>query len=176
MGRVLMHPARGEPYLSTGTVPLTESVSRNVARYLWDPDDNTRIYGLFRTEVAQRSFPATDHFAFDWTFCAASLTFGTHVEIPQVLMHREVTPPERYGEYVRRDARNAIERAMPLLPMTRHVLATARMPRTRQVLRALVDLNLGYHMDYVRRYHPWLARAYATLASMRRPDAPTQAS
>ena len=157
-----MHPARGEAYLSTGTASLIESVSRNVARYLWDPDDNSRMYGLFRTDVAQRYFPATDHFAFDWTFCVASLTLGTHVEIPQVLMHREVTPPERYGEYVRRDARCAIARAVPLLPMSRHVLAMRRLPRTRQVMRALFDLNLGYHVDYMRRYHPWLARVYGT--------------
>ncbi|MDQ6635296.1 MAG: glycosyltransferase [Gemmatimonadota bacterium] len=85
--------------------------------------------------------------------------------IPHVLLHREITPPERYGEYVRRDARSAIERAMPLLPMTRHVLAMTRVPRTRHVVRALLDLNLGYHVDYMRRYHPWLARAYGTASS-----------
>jgi glycosyltransferase involved in cell wall biosynthesis len=166
--RVLMHPTEGDAFVSNGTSPLTESVSRNLSRYLSAPGDNSRMYGLFRTDVAQRSFPDTDHFAFDWTFSVTSLIFGTHVEIPHVLMHREVTPSGRYVEYVRRDARNGVERAIPLLPMTRHLLLDTRVPRTREVMRALFDLNLTYHGDYVRRYHPWLNRAYEIMASVRR--------
>jgi glycosyltransferase involved in cell wall biosynthesis len=168
ISRVLMHPDHGAPFLSDGTYALTDSVQHNVAQYLWDPGDNSRIYGVFRTEAAQRSFPATDHFAFDWTFCIASLTFGTHVEVPRILMHRELTPARSYVEYVRRDARGRIERAIPLLGMTCHVLGRTRMPRTRQVMRALLALNLTFHVQYVRRYHPWLARSYRAIASVGR--------
>jgi hypothetical protein len=168
VSRVLMHPEVGDAFLSDGTFPLTESIQRRVTRYLWDPGDNSRVYGVFRTEAAQRAFPATDHFAYDWTFCVASLAFGTHVEVPRVLMHREVTPPRRYVEYVRRDARNAVERAIPLLTMTRHVIANGRLPRTPRVMRALFALNVQHHVEYVTRVHPWLARAYRTSGSLLR--------
>jgi glycosyltransferase involved in cell wall biosynthesis len=170
VSHVLMHPDVGDTYLSDGTFALTESVQQNMTRYLWDPGDNSRVYGVFRTEAAQRAFPPADHFAYDWTFCVASLAFGTHVEVPRVLMHREVTPPQKYVEYVRRDARNAVERAIPLLAMTRHIIADRRLPHTPRVMRALFALNLKHHAEYVKRFHPWLARAYRTSGAILRRD------
>jgi hypothetical protein len=57
------------------------------------------MYGVFRTPVAQRAFPPTDFFAYDWAFSIGTLRDGTHVEVPEVLMWRDYTDPARYTEY-----------------------------------------------------------------------------
>jgi glycosyltransferase involved in cell wall biosynthesis len=156
---VRFFPDKGESYLATGTFPLTGSPAENVAEYLEKLYDNTRMYGVFRTGPAKRAFPRTDHHAFDLTFSIASLRDGVHLEIPRELMGREVTPTERYVEYVRRDNPSALSRLFPLLPMTRSLLFEMRVPRTRRVLRALCQANMVRHRDYMRRYHPRLFRA-----------------
>lgn len=167
-GRVLMHPDDAPPYLSRATEALLGNAEENLVRYLESPGDNSRMYGLYRTEAAQRSFPPTDHHAFDWTFCAATLAFGRYLEIDDTLMHREVTPASRYVEYVRRDNRRTVDRLMPLLPMSRQLLVTPGIPRTRRVLRALANLNIALHRQYLARYHPRVAAAYAWIARTRR--------
>jgi glycosyltransferase involved in cell wall biosynthesis len=166
--KVLMHPDDAEPYISVGTCTLNQSAARNIAQYLIAPGDNCRMYGVYRTEAAQRAFPPRDHFAFDWTFCAASLAYGSYVEVDKVLMHREVTPGARYIDYVRRDNRSGIDRLFPLMPMTRELLFPRRIPVDKSVLHALVELNFLQHRDYVRRFLPRLDSVYRRIGAMHR--------
>jgi len=149
----------------SGTYPLTARLTDNLARYLRGPLDNSRMYGIFRTDAAQRAFPSTDHFAFDWTFSAATLRDGHHRELPDVLMHRDVTPSDRYVEYVRRDNQSLAGRLFPLLPMTRSLLFEKRIPITRRVVRALARANLEYHFSYAKRHHPLYTRVFGPLLS-----------
>lgn len=156
--RARFYPEDGESFLAMGTFPLAGSPAENIAEYLRKLYDNTRMYGVFRTEVARRAFPRRDHHAFDLTFSVATLREGVHLEIPRELMGREVTPTERYVEYVPRDNLPGLPRLFPLLPMTRSLLFEMRMPRDRRVLRALFDANLVRHRDYMRRYYPRVSR------------------
>ena len=78
--------------LSDATYPLVGAIDANIRRYLLAPGDNSRMYGVFRTGAGQRSFPASSFHAYDWAFCAATLRFGGHAEIPEVLMVRDLTP------------------------------------------------------------------------------------
>ena len=143
--------------LSAGTESLIEDRISNLVRYLESPNDNSRMYGVFRTAAAQRAFPKSDFHAYDWAFSAGTLLVGKHIEVPEILMWRDRTEPERYTEYVRRDAQTSIDRIFPLLPFTRDVLGRLRVPVTYSVLRHLFWLNAGQHLVYLRRYHPRVA-------------------
>ena len=149
----------------SGTYPLTGSANENIVRFLRGALDNSRMYGVFRTDAAQFAFPKRDHFAYDWTFSAASLLRGKHLEIPAVLLHREVTQSDRYLDYVYRDNHRAIDRLFPLLPLTRSLLFEKRVPLTLSIVRALVFANLAYHEAIARRKHVRYARLARPLIS-----------
>ena len=143
---------------SEGTASLVGSRIDNLVRYLDSPNDNSRMYGVFRTHVAQRAFPRKNFHAFDWAFSAGTLLAGTHLEVPEVLMWRDRTHPDRYTEYVRRDADSTIGRIFPMLPLTVDLLTRLRVPPSYAVLRQLYWLNIDFHLNYLRRYHPRAAR------------------
>jgi hypothetical protein len=138
---------------ATGTVALLNSPEANIIRLLGAYDDNSRMYGVFRTDVAKRAFPPRDFFAYDWAFTAGTLREGTHVEIPEVLMWRDHTNPGRYIEYIRRDANGAIERLLPMLPLTLDLLGRLRVPLSFPMISQLLRLNVDFHLLYLRRYH-----------------------
>jgi glycosyltransferase involved in cell wall biosynthesis len=137
-----------------GTKPLRGSPAANIVAFLGDPAANTRMYGVFRTDVAKRAFPARDFHAFDWAFIVGTLREGIHLEVPEILLWRDSTDPARYIEYVRRDARSVWARLFPMLPLTRDVIGRLEIPMTFPLFRQLVWLNAFFHLQYLRRYHP----------------------
>jgi glycosyltransferase involved in cell wall biosynthesis len=143
---------------SVGTRTLAAGPVANLIRFLSSADDNSRMYGVFRTDVAQRAFPERDFFAYDWAFSAGTLREGSHIEVPEVLLWRDYTTPSRYIEYVRRDTNRAIDRVFPMLPLTRDVIGRLRFPLKLPLLRVLVVLNASFHLAYLRRYHSRAAR------------------
>ncbi len=142
------------PTLAQSTKSLRGSVIENLDTYIRNPSDNSRMYGVFRTASARRAFPKSDHFAFDWTFSAATLLFGTHIEVQQALMFRETTPSPNYVKYIRRDAANAWNRIFPLSAMTASLLFEKQIPVRMRTLRALAAANLHAHITYIREFHP----------------------
>ncbi len=77
---------------------LDRRAGRRVQRYLMNPSDNSRYYGLMRTD-AVRSIHCSlvkPIFGLDWFQMAQSLCKGTHIEIPRILMERNATPLENY--------------------------------------------------------------------------------
>jgi hypothetical protein len=153
--------------LAQGTFALTGTPAENLAAFLADPADNSRMYGVFRTAAAQRSFPASTFHAWDWGFSAATLRFGGHAEVPEVLMVRDKTPSERYLAMVREDAGSALHRLFPVLAMSRWLLRQPGLPRTRAVLQALLALNLEKHLQYARHFHPgWATLAWRMLVPL----------
>ena len=158
--RTLMHPADGLAYESDATRALESSLELRVGDYIRNPGDNSRMYGLFRTAAAQQSFPSHDFLAFDWAFCARTLLLGTYAEIPEVLVHREVTPHDRYFEYARRDGSNVITRVFPCLRMTIDVLRAPGFPITRHTVAALYAINSYMHKEYLRVHYPRLREVY----------------
>lgn len=153
--------------LAQGTFALTGSPATNLAAFLAEPADNSRMYGVFRTAAARRSFPDTTFHAWDWGFSAATLRFGGHAELPEVLMVRDKTPSERYLAMVRDDARGALQRLFPVLAMSRWLLRQPGLPRTRPVLQALLALNLEKHLQYARHFHPaWASLVWRMLVPL----------
>jgi glycosyltransferase involved in cell wall biosynthesis len=140
-----------------GTEPLLDDAATNIVRFLAGPAANTRMYGIFRTDVARRAFPPRDFHAYDWAFSVGTLREGTHIEVPEVLMWRDHTDPDRYIEYVRRDARGVFARLFPMLPLTADVLGRLRVPKSYALIRQLFWLNAFSHLRYLQRYHPSVA-------------------
>jgi glycosyltransferase involved in cell wall biosynthesis len=149
--------------LSNGTYELMDTIERNLVNYLSKPSDNTRMYGIIRTQVAKMSFPETNFHAYDWAFSAASLLHGKHFEVPAVLMKRDYTLPSKYADMIARDGATTISRIFPLLPFTRNLIFKTNVPRSRRILLALADINLEKHLEYANRYHLMYARYFSIL-------------
>jgi glycosyltransferase involved in cell wall biosynthesis len=134
--------------MATGTYPLTGSHAANLAQFLADPADNSRFYAVFRTKVLQQSFPTPSDFnAFDWNITAATLQFGGHNEISDILMVRDETYAARYATAAKR--RGGISRIIPLLDFSRYLLSDATTPRTPAVLARLAWLNVRIALRFV---------------------------
>ncbi len=144
--------------LSTGTYALTGSWSENVSHYLSAPGDNSRMYGLMRTQPCQLCFLAESFYAWDWAFSLATLRYGKHLEIPEVLVHRDMTPTHIYVDLVEHDARHWIERLVPLAGMTRWMWRHGSLPRDIRVYAALFDLNIDKHAEYFSARSPYYGR------------------
>jgi glycosyltransferase involved in cell wall biosynthesis len=151
--------------LSHGTYDLLGDQVSNLARYLSRPDDNSRMYGIFRTEQAKSAFPAPAFHAYDWAFSAATLRFGGHAEIQDVLMYRDETPDIKYVESIRTDSSNAWHRLAPLWPMTKWLLDVWRIPRNTAIRSALLALNVDAHVAYMSRFHPTYAKSISPLSN-----------
>jgi glycosyltransferase involved in cell wall biosynthesis len=144
----------GSAAMADGTRPLLGTAAENICSYFQDhPGDNSRMYGVFRTAVAQDAFPPGDHHAWDYTFSAGTLLHGTHLELPQCLMHRTKTPFHKYVEYVRRDGKG-LWRIFPLLGMTTSLLRRRTVRKLPGVVKAILAANLSHHMEYMKRFHP----------------------
>lgn len=140
--------------LSDATFPLRGTVDVNIRRYLHAPGDNSRMYGVFRTVAGQRSFPAVSFHAYDWAFCVATLRFGGHAEIPEVLMARDLTPTSNYQALARADGSTPLTRLLPLFEMSWWLIFKAKIPRNDGILGALMALNINKHIEYIDHFYP----------------------
>lgn len=154
----------GSSRIAPGTYPLMRDRISNLALYLSDPTDNSRLFGLHRTQVVQASFPRSDFLiGYDWAVMAATLMHGKHARVPEVLMIRDETPSESYFRMIRRYYRFRLLRGVPLARMSWDLLWRAHLPWEGPVIRALLAANLMMHIDYMRQYHPGYARISAFL-------------
>lgn len=140
--------------LSSGTYALTQSHSQNVARFLTNPFDNSRMYGVFRASAGKASFPAESFHAFDWAFSAALLRFGWHLEADEILLYRDHTDWSSYQRLVISDARTGLDKWVPLLEMSKWLLHESRIPATREVRAALLALNVDRHFSFASECMP----------------------
>jgi glycosyltransferase involved in cell wall biosynthesis len=154
VSRVWFVKPDGSRRLAEGTYPLLADRLTNLAVYLSQPSDNSRLYALYRTGPLQRAFPRSHFHAFDWAAVAGTLLYGRHAEVADVLMVRDETPIEHYMKSVRVDNPRGITQLFPLLIMTYDLLVRQRMPLKSPVLRALLYLNVEFHISYMRMFHP----------------------
>ena len=142
-----------------GTYPLLADPVANLAAYLSDPSDNTRIFGLYRTRKLQPAFPSRYFHAYDWAIAAGTLLHGRHMEIPEFLMVRDETPGAAYVKAVRRDNLTILGRLFPALPMTADLIRRQRIPLRWPIIKALLRINLELHRTYALVHHPRYGRA-----------------
>lgn len=148
-----------EVKLAEGTYPLmAASKIENLLRYMHRSPDNTRMYGIFRTGVAQGAFPAQDFFGYDFALVLGTLLQGKHYEIPEVMMRRDYTPRERNLRLMLSDGKTMIDRLFPTLGITRYAWSKPGFPRSRRMAISFGSLNLNHHFAVCRAYHPRYAR------------------
>jgi glycosyltransferase involved in cell wall biosynthesis len=179
--RVLL-TVKGRPsHYSTGTYALSGNWSDNVVKFLSKSGDCSRFYGLFRTDVLQAVFPRRAFFAFDWAVSIATLKFGRHAELREILMIRDASPVSNYEQQLLKDHQFFLWRMFPILFMSLYCFRHQYIPRAFRSFWALLRLNLymastiGHYRSvraglrfmwavarYIRDFKDWLAVAGPT--------------
>lgn len=136
-----------------GTYSLLADPVTNLAVYLSNPNDNTRLFSVYRTWALRSAFPPRYFHAYDWALAGGTLLHGKHLEVPETLMVRDETPSAAYVRAVRRDNPTTLGRLFPVLHMTMDLIRRQRIPLRWPVLKALLKLNLEMHASYVLLYH-----------------------
>jgi glycosyltransferase involved in cell wall biosynthesis len=141
-----------------GSFPLLGGIIDNLCRFLADPTDNSRFYGLYRLEALRRALPGDAYYGFDWVVAAGTLLHGKHVELPEVLLVREANDPMKYTRMVDTLATGRLDRLLPLARFTRALLFRLRVPPHPRVLLALLRLNVIHHVLYCEYRYPRYGR------------------
>ncbi len=144
---------------SDSTYPLDGTVRENLAKYLECPGDNSRFYGVFRTDVLKKSFPDRgDCCGMDLLPCALSLLYGHHVEVERVLLRRQVSEQWKYMRY-QREHGAATLRSFPVLRVSAYLLSELPRQYRYSALIPLLMRNVVEHVDYVS-YHSATGRVF----------------
>jgi glycosyltransferase involved in cell wall biosynthesis len=158
ISKVMFHKNGTPVRHSNSTFPLEGSCAENLHRYLADPgdnSDNSRFYGVHRTERLKRSFPKISSFhCFDWLIVALTLREGHYLEWPEVLMSRTIADPNRYARQVRNDNSSWLTRLFPALPFAVRSIRCLRLRYLHSIMFDLVQINVMQHSTYVRYYYP----------------------
>jgi len=149
----------GRRWRSTGTFPLRGSLRDSVERFLDDPRDNSRFYGVYRRPALRAVLPPSAYYAFDWVVALGSLAYGTHWELDEVLLVREASDPLRYMQLVDLLAPSRLAGLVPLATFTRVLLfGGLGLPLSARVLVRLLRLNVMFHIMYCRYRYPRYGR------------------
>jgi len=143
---------------AAGTFSLLGEVRENLCRYLADPADNSRFYGLYRREVVQRVLPRHPYHALDWAMAAGTLLYGRHLELPEMLLVRQANDALKYTRTIDTITGGPLTRLLPLAPFTRALLGPLGVRPHPSVLWALLRLNVIHHVMYCQYRYPRYGR------------------
>jgi glycosyltransferase involved in cell wall biosynthesis len=150
----IFHEPDGSTRLARGSKPVQGAAAHRLASYLARPADNSRFYGLHRTAVLKRAFPADlpDVHSFDWAVMALSLAEGSHVGAAEARLHRTAAEPRRYLMGVGSNPpHSSLNRVSPTTQMTRELLR--RLPLALKLAAIPSLLLLAGHQAI---WHNWL--------------------
>jgi len=140
--------------LANGSYAIVhDDAGERLEEYLSASTDNSRMYGVFRTKSAQQSFPSRLFYTYDFVFSSLTLTYGKHVHLGMVAIHRDKTNIESYRKLVRKDAKNILTRLFPLLPMTYYLMRHKQVNITWPIFKKLMMLNFNAHLNYCEYFH-----------------------
>jgi glycosyltransferase involved in cell wall biosynthesis len=157
ISQVLFHKNGTPVRLSDSTYPLVGSGPENMQKFLKNPSDASRFYGIHRADVLKRSFPPIPHFhCYDWLVIALTLREGLYLECPEQLMKRSIAEPLRYVRQVRNDNLSWLTRLFPALRFTLELVRRVEPRYLPSILFDLLQLNVLQHSSYVEYYYPRL--------------------
>jgi glycosyltransferase involved in cell wall biosynthesis len=140
---------------ANGSFPiLNPEMENRIISYLSAAADNSRMYGVFRTGVAKKSFPKRMFHAYDFVFSLLSLTYGKHIHIESTALHRDKTEISAYRKLMKQDGKNPVTRIFPLLSMTFYLLIHKNFPLSWPIMKELFILNFNFHLNYCDYYYP----------------------
>jgi glycosyltransferase involved in cell wall biosynthesis len=159
----------GRRHAAASSGALLGGVHENLCRYLRDPLDNSRFYGVYRREIVRRVFPCSSFYGLDWLIVAGTLLYGKHAELPDVMLIRETSDPRKYMRMVDALVSSRLRRILPLAPFTRALLADLGVAPHPRILYALLRINAIHHVLYCRyRYPRYGLLAYRTARILER--------
>lgn len=115
----------GSVNLSRGTYPIIGKPEDRIAKYIANPQDSSRLYGVYRTEFLQKSYPeGVNMYGYDWLIVALTCLYGDHLEVDKVELVRSGHMPGKYFEkydrhFVReKNITGKMSWFFPLLPLS----------------------------------------------------------
>ena len=102
-----------------GTFPLTGTFEHKLTRYLAEPGQNSRFYGLFRADPLRQAFVPESFVAADWATVVRVLRFGDFHEVDNVLMSRGSHGESSRLHHYRRRRFRGRDSVFPLAEFTR---------------------------------------------------------
>ena len=141
-----------------GSGPLLGGVRDNLCRYLRDPLDNSRFYGMYRRDIVHRVFPCSSFYGLDWAVVAGTLLYGKHAELADVLLLREESDPLKCMRVADALAPGRLTRFLPLAPFTRAVVVDLGVVPHPRILYALLRINAIHHALHYRYRYPRYGR------------------
>lgn len=151
----LIHANASSTRQARGAASIGGPVAIRLARFLMRPADNSRYYGLFRTEMLRNSFPANlaDVPGADWVVSALTLVSGAHISVPGARLHRSAAEQGRYARHLRSRTVPNIDRLIPTASMSWQLLHQLSWPLALMALPPL--LLLGTHQALWLRWVNW---------------------
>lgn len=146
--------ADGSRRPAPGSFSLVGDPLDNLCRYLADPMDNSRFYGLYRRAILSTVLPAEAYYGFDWVVAAGTLLHGRHVELPELLLVREANERDKYTRMIDTLARGPLDRLLPLGRFSRALLGRLRASPHPRLLYALIRINVIHHVMYCQYRYP----------------------
>lgn len=141
--RTTIHFSSGRSKEAYGSKAIRGPGWWRVARFLIRPADNSRFYGLFRTEVLRSAYLNGHRFhALDWAISALTLTRGHHLQSRSIILHRQGSEPGKYYRDLGRNGQRRVERWFPVARMSAAVLKRLNYVHMPLVVPVLLVLNL----------------------------------
>ena len=140
--RTLMHFEGAGSREARGTAPIRGPAWWRPARFLLRPSDNSRFYGLYRTEALRAAYLSDRRFhAFDWAVSALTLAAGAHVRSRSIILHRGGAEGGKYHRELLRDEAGLLARLFPVARMSGVVLSRLGPSQLPLATPALLLLN-----------------------------------
>lgn len=141
--RTMIHFSDGRRREARGCWPIKAPAWLRPTCFLLRPADNTRFYGLYRTEVMREAYLGGMQFhALDWAVSTLTLLKGKHLRSRSVILHRQGEKPDKYRHDHLRNSAGWFDRVFPLASMTAILLQRLTIGQSLFALPALLLLNL----------------------------------
>lgn len=151
--RTLIHFADGVTREPWGCKPIGGGAWLRPALFLLRPADNSRFYGLHRTEAMRLAYLDEPPFtAFDWAVSALTLAQGSHVQSQSIILHREGAVAGKYAREHLRSATNWFNKAFPLARMSAVLLPRLSASQLVLAIPALALLNVRHSAEFFAGY------------------------
>jgi glycosyltransferase involved in cell wall biosynthesis len=148
--RTMIHFACGRSREAYGSAAIRGPAWWRPARFLVRPADNSRFYGLYRTDVLRVTYPQDQHFhALDWAVSALTLARGEHLRSRSIILHREGAEAGKYYRDLRHNAGQPLDRWFPVARMSAALLPRLRYSQLPLAAPALALLNLQKSAEYL---------------------------
>lgn len=148
--RTMLHFTDGRGREAYGSKAIHGPRWWRVARFFVRPADNSRFYGLFRTQALRSAYlHGYQFYALDWAISALTLARGVHLRSRSIVLHRQGAESGKYHRDLRRQNRHPLDRWLPVARMSAVVLSRLDWSQMPLVFPALILLNLQKSAEYL---------------------------